>query len=109
MEAEEHEIRSVMFEKNIKLIFKPADSQEGNEEQVRPALTIDVDKFNALNKEFKRVVKDQVSKEVAEQMEDLRENVKTCLNIIEMCPNKELLESAKESVAEICPHVVFEQ
>ena len=42
-------------------------------------------------------------------MEDLRENVRTCLNIIEMCPNKELLEDAKESVAEICPHVVFEQ
>ena len=36
-------------------------------------------------------------------MEDLRENVRTCMNIITMCPNKELLEDARESVAEICP------
>ena len=60
MESEEHEIRTIMFEKNMQLIFKSSDSvSQGSQE--RPALRINVDKFNALNREFKRVIKDQVS------------------------------------------------
>ena len=93
-----------MFEKNLKLIFHESDDKSNkSESKCHSALTIDLDKFNALNKDFKRVVKDMTSEEVIEQMNDLRENVKTCLNIISMCPTKELLDDAKEHVAEICP------
>ena len=53
--------------------------------------TIDADQFQALSKEFKKVVKNLVSKEVAEKMENLKTSVKTCLNIIKMCPSKDLL------------------
>ena len=43
MESEEHEIRKIMFEKNLKLIY--AEQSEAKEKPKKPVYTIDADQF----------------------------------------------------------------
>ena len=59
MEKEEHEIRKIMFEKNLQLILDGSESQSESENQ-KSTFIINADQFKALSREYNKVVKNIV-------------------------------------------------